>query len=48
MTIYIIEADGEVIAETGSLYLAESMFEAAQAVYDTVTMHEEHVAETLH
>lgn len=48
MTIYIIEADGEVIAETGSQAIAEAMYDAAREVYDMVVMHIEQVAETVH
>lgn len=48
MTIYTIEADGEILIQTTSHSLAETLFEAAQLDYDSVTMHEEHVAPTLH
>lgn len=39
MTIWIIEAGGEVIGETADQGLAEAMYEAAQLVHDAVTMH---------
>lgn len=48
MTIYRIEADGEIIAETADQLLAEAMFDAAQMTYDVVAMYREEVSGTLH
>lgn len=48
MTLYTIEADGEILIQTENHALAESLFEAAQLDYESVTMHEEHVGRVLH
>lgn len=48
MTKWIIEAEGEVVCETADQDLAEAMFDAYCMVCDTVTMHEEHMADRLH